>query len=92
MLEYLKIIYGTNPSNTIHLLPTAAQPLTQAYIKSKLNGKQGIFVIIPKVAYGPNSFNATGHVDLLNTDGSFMDHDYTDPTGGTKEVYLFILK
>lgn len=89
MLAYLTKVYSTPD---IHLSTIASQPLTQAYIKQQLYGKQGIFVIIARDQSQSTGFGATGHVDLLAPNGNFADHDYTNPRGGTSDVYLFILK
>jgi hypothetical protein len=91
MKSYLISSYGTNAANTIHLTSTPGNPLTASYIKSQLNGKKGIYVLIPNDT-GPAGFGASGHVDLLNSDGMFASgHSYYYSTGGVKEVYLFIL-
>jgi len=92
MLTYLKNAYGTDPSNTVHLTSQPGNPLTLAYIQSQLQGKQGIFVMIPNDT-SINGFNASGHVDLLNPNGTLVSgHDeYMFAQGGVKEIYVFLL-
>ena len=92
MLTYLKQAYGTDTSNTIHLVNKPGQPLTQQYIQSQIQNVQGIFVIIPQDASRVTGFGASGHVDILYTGLSFASaHNYTYCKGGVKEVYVFIL-
>ncbi|MEO6071383.1 MAG: hypothetical protein ABIP31_12625 [Chitinophagaceae bacterium] len=68
---------------------TTAQAQTFA---RQLNGKQGIYVLIPKDTRPIIGFGATSHVDLLDSDGSFASgHSYYYSKGGVKEVWLFIL-
>jgi hypothetical protein len=92
MLTYLKNSYGIDPSNTIHLVSQPGNPLTLSYIQSQLQGKKGIFVMIPKDT-SINGFNASGHVDLLNPDGTLNSghSEYMFAKGGVKEIYVFIL-
>jgi hypothetical protein len=91
MLSYLKQTYKTDPSNTIHL-DGSGTSLTASSIYKALKGKQGIYVIIPKDPSKATGFGASGHVDLLDSTGSFASgHSYWYTTGGVKEVYLFIL-
>jgi hypothetical protein len=92
MLSYLKQAYGTNSTNTIHLVGTSSQPLTEAYIQSQLSGHQGIYAIVANDNSQATGFGATGHVDLLDSNGTFASgHSYWYCRGGVKEVYLFIL-
>lgn len=90
MLTYLKNTYGSS-GTTIHLSNENGS-LSESYIYSQMQGKQGIYVIISVVPYGSNSFGASGHVDILNSDGTFASgHSYYYCNGGVKDVYLFIL-
>jgi hypothetical protein len=94
MLAYLTKVYDTphDPVNTLSLHAAPGTVLKLADIQKLIKGKQGIFVILAKNTSQINGFGATGHVDLLASNGTFADHDYTDPTGGATDVYLFILK
>jgi hypothetical protein len=91
MLTFLINSYGVDPSNTIHLTAqTAGQMLTLEYIQTQLKGKQDLFVMIPNDT-SINGLNASGHVDLLNSDGTFISgHDeYMFARGGLKKSMFF---
>jgi hypothetical protein len=91
MVSFLKSAYGTGSSNTVHLESTQGSPLTETQIRNALAGKQGIYVLIP-VNPTNTGFGASGHVDLLDANGSFASgHDFYFANGGVKEIYLFIL-
>jgi hypothetical protein len=92
MLTYLTKSYDTLPVNTIHLKNSISLQLTESYIRDQLRGKQGIYVLIPIDGSTTTGWGASGHVDILRSDGSFASgHSYYSATGGVREIYLFIL-
>ncbi len=59
---------------------------------SKMNGQKGIYVLVPNDPSLATGFGASGHVDLLDTNGTFSSgHSYYFAKGGVKEVFLFML-
>lgn len=92
MLNYLKSSFGTSATNTIHLESAPNAPLTKTQIINALNGKQGIYALIPVDPSKATGFGASGHIDLLDKDGTLVSgHNYFFANGGVKEIYLFIL-
>lgn len=92
MLSYLTSSYGTNANNTIVLSSTQNHSLTGNEIESAMAGKKGIYVIIAANRSKVTGFAATGHVDVLSTDGTFASgHSYWACKGGVTAAYLFIL-
>ncbi|HTN38831.1 MAG TPA: T6SS effector amidase Tae4 family protein [Arachidicoccus sp.] len=90
LLSYLKSAYGAT-GTTIHL-SSQNSSLSQQDIKSKMSGKQGIYVIIPNDPSVASGFGASGHVDILSADGGFSSgHAFYSCQGGVSDVYLFQL-
>jgi len=64
-----------------------SSPVTFDKVDKLLNGKKGIYIMIPK---SPRDFGASGHATLWTGKRVIGDHDYI--SGNTDAVYFWELK
>ncbi|OYU84324.1 MAG: hypothetical protein CFE24_06875 [Flavobacterium sp. BFFFF2] len=89
LLSFLKKTFGTPTGN--NYLNSADCGPHGTNIKAKLNGKKGIYIMIPLDTSSSTGYGASGHADLYFDNNECDGSCDFNADGGVKEVYFWEL-